>query len=98
VLTGANTSTREHPPTGAKGEALEARIPLQTSKNEATAGKGDFQLCDFDKLGVTGSSPVPPMLAIGMVEPVRVILAVLCVISVQLFRATGCSPRIQRAA
>jgi hypothetical protein len=38
----------------------------------------------LDKLGVTGSSPVPPILTIGLVEPFWDFLAVLCAVFVQL--------------
>ena len=42
---------------------------------------GEHQL---DKLGVTGSSPVPPILTIGLVDPRRVSFAVGCPFLVRL--------------
>ncbi|MBM2823219.1 MAG: hypothetical protein HW413_1965, partial [Thermoleophilia bacterium] len=42
---------------------------------------GEHQL---DKLGVTGSSPVPPILRIGLVMPLAGLLAVRCPFLVQL--------------
>ena len=50
-------------------------------KQGRLAQLGEHQL---DKLGVTGSSPVPPILTIGLVDPRRVFLAVGCPFLVQL--------------
>jgi len=57
---------------------------LHRRRKQSASANRWYQSCGLDKLGVTGSSPVPPILASGLVEPFRVILAVLCAIFVQL--------------
>ena len=61
VLTGANRSTRKRAATRANAVALYEVRGLHTPGKAPMLAKREHQSCGFDKLGVTGSSPVRPI-------------------------------------
>ena len=61
VLTGANRSTPKDAVTRANAPALNRIKRLQSRRKTPMFAKGEHQFCGLDKLGVTGSSPVPPI-------------------------------------
>jgi hypothetical protein len=61
VLTRANRSVRERLQTAANAAVLPPRKPVRTQRNWIAAAKARQHRLGLDKLGVTGSSPVPPI-------------------------------------
>jgi hypothetical protein len=61
VLTGANTRDRKRARTRVNVEAVDPGKVLQTPQKGPTAAKAREAARGLDKLGVTGSSPVPPI-------------------------------------
>ncbi len=76
VLTGANSRDRKRARTRVNAEAGDARKVLQTTQKGGAAAKAREGAFGLDKLGVTGSSPVPPITKAAVHPNLPLLLAV----------------------